>query len=291
MSQQFTAAQIQHLKNRIATLKPTLGGNFLYRCIPFRKKVVLHNMRQVFSEVLSDQEIVKLSKAFYSHVAKSLKENIALRFISEKKLKQKAEVVGAQHMWDLLKHKVRGAILITGHFGNWEFAPIAGMLHFREFEGRFYFVRKLLGSKRIEKILFHRYYKSGLEVIPKKNSLNTVCDKLESNNAVVFVMDQHASLKAKDGVMVDFFGKPAGTFRSPAMIAKYTEVPVLPSRTYRREDGKHVLEFFPPLEWIKCENEKDEIAANTRVYNQWLEKFILEYPEQWLWMHKRWKTT
>ncbi len=287
----FTEQQRQYLKNYIKEMKPTLAGKFFYYCIPFRKKVVLQNMRQVFVGIFNEKEIIKLAQAFYSHIATSLKENLLMRFMTIQQIKNKAEIQGAEYLYELVAHDIKGAIIITGHFGNWEFAPIAGILNFTEFQGRFYFVRKLIATKWIEKILFRRYYQAGLNVIPKKNSLDQVCDALEKNNAVVFVMDQHASIKAKDGIMVDFFGKPAGTFRSPAMIARHTQVPVLPCRSYRRKDGKHVLEFFKRLEWNHAENFKDELAINTRQYNKVLEEFIIDYPEQWLWMHKRWKTT
>lgn len=245
----------------------------------------------VYEVLNKNEELIILAKGFYTHLARSLKENIQMRFMSESQIKNRAIVLGEEYIRALEHNPIKGAILITGHFGNWEFAPIAGILNFKEFQGRFYFVRRTLVNKKIEQILFRRYYKAGLNVIPKKNSLDTVCDALEKNNAVVFVMDQHASIGAKDGMMVDFFGRPAGTFKSPAMIAKYMQVPVLPSRSYRRSDGKHVLEFFPAIPWQKSDNEKEEIRLNLRTYNEVLEKFILEYPDQWLWMHKRWKNT
>lgn len=285
----FTEQQQHYLKNYINDLKPSLAGKFLYYCVPFRKKVVLQNMQQVFAAIFSHSDIVRLAQAFYSHVATSVKENFLMRFMSTQQIKNKAEIKGAEYLYELVGNEVKGAIIITGHFGNWEFAPIAGILNFHDYQGRFYFVRRLLATKWLEKILFRRYYRAGLNVIPKKNSLDQVCDVLEKNNAVVFVMDQHASLKAKDGISVDFLGKPAATFRSPAMIVRYTQVPVLPCRAYRNKEGKHVLEFFKRLPWLTTENSKEELALNTRQYNKVLEDFIIEYPEQWLWMHKRWK--
>lgn len=285
----FSDKQIHDLKAYISDLKPSWLGRFIFRYLPFRKKIVLSNLNNVFGEVLTLEEIKTLAQAFYGHLIKSIQETFLLRFVSPKSLLQRVVILGQEHMWALLDSKTKGAILITGHFGSWEFAPLIGMQHFPEFRHRFYFVRKMIKNKFIESLLFKRYYDAGLNVIPKKNSLNKVCDVLEQNNAVIFVMDQHASLNNRDGIPVEFFGKLAGTYRSPAIIAKYTGVPVLPVRGYRRSDGQHVLEFFPPLSWISCENEKDEIYQNTKKYNEYIEKFILDYPEQWIWLHKRWK--
>jgi KDO2-lipid IV(A) lauroyltransferase len=283
--------QIVHVKHYIKNLKPSLCGKFFYYCIPFRKKVMLQNMHLVFGQHLSAKEIRKLAQGFYSHLARSISENIALHFMSEENIRQRAIVVGEENIIDPIDKQEKGMILITGHFGNWEFAPIAGMLNFKRFRGRLYFVRKTLSNKTIEKILFKRYYQAGLRVISKKNSLEKVCDALESKNAVVFVHDQHASIKAKDGMMIDFFGKPAGTYKSPAMLANYMKVPVIPARSYRRKDGMHVLEFFPPIPWQSASDKNNEIAVNLRAYNQALENMILEYPDQWLWVHRRWKST
>jgi Kdo2-lipid IVA lauroyltransferase/acyltransferase len=285
----FRSEQIVFLKSYIAALKPTWMGKFAYWFFPFRKKVVLDNLRLVFDSILEPQEITLLAQAFYSHMFKSIKETLLLRLIPLEQLKKKVEIKGLEHMWTLLEQDVKGAILITGHFGSWEFAPIAGMAHFPEFRGRFYFVRKMLSLKWLEKLLFNRYHEAGLHVIPKRNSLDKVCDALEKNNAVIFVLDQHSSTSGREGIKTEFLGYPAGTYRSPAMIAKFTHVPVMPVRSYRQKNGIHILEFLPRIEWVSCPNESDEIRINTQRYNQVLEQFVLDYPDQWLWMHKRWK--
>ena len=88
---------------------------------------------------------------------------------------------------------------------------------------------------------------------------------------------------------MDFFGSPAGTFRSLAIIARATGAPVVPVATWRAADGSHVLRFEEALDWIACENANEAIRCNTRAYNAALERFILQHPEQWLWAHRRWK--
>jgi KDO2-lipid IV(A) lauroyltransferase len=67
------------------------------------------------------------------------------------------------------------------------------------------------------------------------------------------------------------------------------EVPVIPAQSYRKKDGTHILEFYPPLEWIDAAKGREQLIQNTQYYNHVLEGMILKHPEQWLWMHKRWK--
>lgn len=276
------------IKAKIKQMPLTLAGRFFYRFLPYRHAVIRANIDQVFDKQLNDAEKEHLIKAFYSHLATSMKETLFLRFLSEKKLRNRVEVRGAEHMLATVK-KGRGVLVLTGHFGNWEFAPLGGILSFKEFKGQFHFIRRTLGNKTIEKFLFRRYYQAGLNVIPKKNSLHQVCDVLEQNHAVIFVMDQHASLSNRDGIAAEFFGKKAGTYRSLATFSRHTGVPVVPAAGYRLPDGRHVLEFYEPIEWQEYDSVQESIYRNTLAYNQALERIILARPEQWLWLHKRWK--
>jgi KDO2-lipid IV(A) lauroyltransferase len=246
------------------------------------------NIDQVYANTLTVEQKKRLAQAFYSHLATSLKEMIRLRFISDEQLAQQVDIIGHQRLLDIAAEN-RGVLVMTGHLGSWEFAPIAGIANFKQFKGQFHFIRRTLKNKRIERMLFRRYYNAGLQVIPKKNSLHQVCDVLEKNHAVVFVMDQHASISNRDGVEVEFFGKKAGTYRSLATFSRHTGVPVVPASSYRLKDGRHVLEFHEPIPWQDYDSTQESIYRNTLAYNQALERMILAHPEQWMWMHKRWK--
>ena len=271
-------------------LKITNIGRFLYKFLPYRKSLVLSNIDQVFQDTITKTQKIALAKSFYSHLATSFKEMIQLRFMSEKKLKQMVEVKGHEHLLDVAKQN-KGVLVVTGHFGNWEFAPLGGILNFKQFSGHFHFIRKNLSNQTIEKILFNRYAKFGLHVIFKKNAMQKVTEALDKNHAVIFVLDQHAIISNKDGIAVEFFNKKAGTYRSLASISRHTGVPVVPAAGYRLPNGKHVLEFYEPIAWQEYATTSESLYKNTLRYNQALEKIILAHPEQWMWMHKRWKLT
>lgn len=276
------------LVEKIKNMPVSFMGKFFYHFISYRRRVVTDNIKQVFDDVLTRSEQEHLAKAFYSHLLTSIREMIHLRFLSEKQLCERVDVVGYERLL-AVADEGKGVLVLTGHFGNWEFAPLGGILNFKQFQGQFHFIRRTLGSKTLERILFRRYFKAGLNVIPKKDSLKQVCDVLEKNHAVVFVLDQHASLVNRDGVAAEFFGKKAGTYRSLASFSRHTGVPVVPAAGYRLPNGRHVLEFHEPIEWVDYPSTQESIYRNTLAYNQALERIILEHPEQWLWLHKRWK--
>ncbi len=266
----------------------TFTGKLIYHFLPYRRKVIMRNIEQVFADKISHNDKIKLAKAFYSHLAKCIKETLLIRFISDKKLQEKVDVIDYTHLLDVAKQG-QGVLILTGHFGSWEFAPLGGILNFKQYQGHFHFIRKNIGNKIIEKILFNRYFKAGLHVIPKQNAMHMVKEALEKNHAVVFVLDQHAIVQNKDGIPVEFFGKKAGTYRSLASISRHTGIPVVPAAGYRLENGRHVLKFYNPIHWEERPTTQESLYHNTKKYNEALEKIILEHPEQWMWLHKRWK--
>jgi Kdo2-lipid IVA lauroyltransferase/acyltransferase len=273
---------------RVKQSKISWIGRVLYHFLPYRRKIIHANIDQVYGNHLSAAEKAHLAKAFYTHLATCIKETLSLRFINDEHLKQRVKILGHEHALAVAA-RGKGMLLLTGHLGNWEFAPLGAIQNFKEFTGHFHFIRRTLSNKTIERILFNRYFQAGLRVIPKKGSLNRVCEVLEQNHAVIFVLDQHASLVNRDGIAVEFFGKKAGTYRSLASIARHTQIPVIPASTYREDDGTHVLAFHPPLPWQDYSSTQEALYHNTKAYNEAIEQMILAHPEQWMWLHKRWK--
>lgn len=276
------------LDKQISELPVSFLGRMIYKYAPYKRQVIMANIERVYGDRLNAAQKKQLAMSYYSHLLKSFKEALHLRFMSEKTLGEQVEVRGHENMLAVVAQK-KGVLVLTGHFGNWEVAPIGGVLNFKEFQGQFHFIRRTLSIKSIERSLFKQYYQVGLNVIPKKNSLDKVCAALEQNHAVIFVLDQHASLANRDGIAVEFFGEKAGTYRSLATLSRYTGVPVIPAAGYRLPSGKHVLEFYAPIPWQDYGSTAESLYQNTLAYNRALERIILAHPEQWNWMHKRWK--
>jgi Kdo2-lipid IVA lauroyltransferase/acyltransferase len=270
-----------------AALRPSWFGRLAYRAFPIRRAVVLENLNTAFGKELSQDQIKRLAQKFYDHLFTTFFENVRLTWMSPSQLKMGLRVEGRDNVMAASAEN-KGVILLGGHFGNWEMAPIMCTEHFREFKGRFHVLRRQLVNKTVERLLFGRYKTAGLNVLPKRNSLSRILDVLAENDAVAFIMDQHAKA-GKDGVVVDFFGKKAGTFKSLAIVARASGAPVVPTYCFRDNDGSHVMRFLEPLKWIEHPDSDEEIALNTRRYNETIEKIILEHPEQWLWVHRRWK--
>ena len=268
-------------------LNPGWFGKLAYHLLPFRRDVILQNIETAYGNILTPLKIKRLAQKFYEHLWLTIFENIRMGWMSREGMKKMLRVEGRENAMNA-SAQGKGVILMTCHIGNWEIGPIMCAEHFSEFKGRFHVLRRQIVNKTVERLLFGRYRTAGLNVLPKRNCLDRILEVLALGDAVVFIMDQHAKLR-KDGIAVDFFGKKAGTFKSLAIIAGGSGAPVVPAYGYREKNGKHVMKFMKPLEWISDPDYDRELILNTRRYNEAIEKMIGEHPEQWMWMHRRWK--
>ena len=261
-------------------------GKFIYHVLPLRRRVVMENLRRVFGETLTETQIAGIAQGFYAHLVKFLGEFITLPFLSAAKKERLIRIEGGEHLLEALDQG-RGVLLLTGHFGNWEVSTVAGIAQFREYHGRFHFIRRPLKPKWFNDFVMRRFRKAGFGTLDKAGSLDEILELLEQNHIVVSIFDQFTVKKY--GIPSEFFGHPAHTFKSLAVLAQFTGAPVIPSSSWREPDGTHVLLFEPPVGIVTEGRTRDIISVNTKRFNEVLERIILRHPEQWIWMHKRWK--
>jgi phosphopantetheine--protein transferase-like protein len=269
-----------------AEIDAPLLGKLIYHLLPIRRGVILSNLQRVFGANAPEAEIKRLAQAHYAHLARLLIETLRFPWLSES---HRAALVRVENVEAILNAHARGlgVLVLTGHFGNWETAIAAGIGKFPQARGRFHIVRRTLQPRWLERLVTHRNRRAGFGVLPKRGSLDRFLDRLAAGDIVIFPFDQYAG--GRDGIAVEFFGHAAGTFRSLATIALATGAPVVPAASWREPDGRHVLRFEDPLPVISSEDVDEEIRKNTRAYNAALERLILRHPEQWWWIHRRWK--
>lgn len=269
-----------------AQAEAPLAGRLIYRLLPFRRRVILDNLRRVFGTAAPEAEIVRLAQAHYAHLWRLAGEFIRFRWLSAQRKSALIRVDNVEALARALE-RGKGVLVITGHFGNFEVATIAGLRHFPQMRGRFHFIRRAIRPRWLDALVTRRFRKGGFGVLGKRGSLEAILGRLEAGDLVVFPFDQHAS--PPDGIAVDFFGHPAGTFKSLAIMALATGAPVVPASSWREPDGAHVLRFEDALPLVECDNVNEEIRRNTRAYNAVIETLVLRHPEQWYWVHRRWK--
>lgn len=263
-----------------------LVGRLVYHFVPIRRRTILSNLRRVFGAQLDEAAIRRVAQAHYAHLMRSLVEIAQDGWRSPS---VRAARVRVENMEICLRahQRGKGVLIVAPHLGNWEITITGALAQFGQYRGQFHVLRRPLYPRWLDRFVTERFRRAGLGVLPKKGALERLLARLEAGDAVIFLLDQYAA--GRDGVAVDFFGTPAGTFRSLAIIARTTGAPVVPVATWREADGTHVLRFEEIVPPIDCADPNEAIRRNTRAYNAALERLILRHPEQWFWGHRRWK--
>ena len=262
----------------------SLAGHVFFHLMPFRRRVIVENLHRVFGASASPAEIERLAKAHYAHLWRLIVEFVRFRWLTPTRKRALVSVEGLDTFIQAFE-RGKGVLVLTGHFGNWEVATIAGILNYPQVHGRFHFVRRPIKPRWLDALVARRFGRSGFGVIGKRGSLDGIVERLEKGDIVVFPFDQYAA----EGIDVDFFGEPVGTFKSLAVLALASGATVLPAASWRQRDGRHVLRFEEPVTAVDVDDTNESIRRTTRAYNAALERLIVRHPEQWWWVHRRWR--
>ncbi len=173
-------------------------------------------------------------------------------------------------------------MILTAHLGNFDLQAMA--VARRGYQ--VLIVSKPLRNKALERLWMDERASSGLRISLHRNALREILRALAHGDIVGFVLDQHART---DAVWVPFFGRPAATLRSLAVIAQRTGAPVVPMFTWRLPDGTHVVEAQPAVETETAGDSDASALHNTARYSAVVEAAVRARPEQWTWIHRRWK--
>ncbi|HCW6745598.1 TPA: lysophospholipid acyltransferase family protein [Legionella pneumophila] len=276
------------LKRDLNTLPLTWWGRCAYFLSPYKRSNAKKNIDRIFQSFLSPAERKRLCMAYYSHMITNIKEIILYALFSKKYLAKRIEIIGLEYLQDAIS-KGKGTLVFTGHFGNWEFAPLFFLDKFDSKNHVFYCVRKNLRFAFLDSIFLRRFESCGFKIINAKNAVSQVRTALKNNGIVFFPFDVHPSSKIKNRVTADFLGQETATNISLAYLATLYESCVLSIAFYRTNKKQHVLCIYPEVKGVVNSEYKQALIENTQLYNKRLEEMLLLYPEQWLWPYKRWK--
>jgi len=181
--------------------------------------------------------------------------------------------------------KGKGVLFLTGHMSAWELAPFAQAL----FGHPLHFLVRPIDNPRVDALVTKYRCLSGNLPIEKNQSARAVLKVLAANGTVGVLADQNTLLA--EGVFVDFFGVLASTTAGLARFALHTGAAVVPVFLHwDKELPKYRLSFEPQVELVRSGDEDSDIRENTQRFTRIIENYIRRYPDQWLWLHRRWTT-
>lgn len=229
-------------------------------------------------------EAVSIADRMYAHLGMNVVESLRLIDPSETYLREYIEWSGEDNLREALG-RGRGVFLLTAHVGNWEMT--ASLMPWK-FQCGMHIIAKPIRGKALQQYLEETRGRFGMRVLPAKGAYKEILQALKRNEVVGFVLDQN--MIRREGVFVDFFGRPACTTPGLAHLAAKTGAAVLPGFAVRLPGGRHRVEFLPPIDPPPDCEESTRIRA-TQAYTKLIEDHIRQYPDQWIWLHRRWKTT
>jgi Kdo2-lipid IVA lauroyltransferase/acyltransferase len=179
----------------------------------------------------------------------------------------------------------KGVLFLTGHLGAWELSAFAHSLYGHPLS----IVMRSLDNPYIDRLIQSYRTMHGNRTVDKDDFVRGLLSAMRAGETVGILMD--TNMTPPQGVFVDFFGIPACTASGLARIALKTDAAVVPGFTvWDAKQGKYILRFDPAVELIRTDDNEADIVTNTAKFTKVIEDFVRRYPDQWLWVHRRWKT-
>lgn len=259
-------------------------GRLLWRVDGRHRERAREHLRAAYPGQLNDGELDDLSRRCFEHWAMYAVEFFcAFRLLNEWSWPRYLRLENLEEAVRVLLEK-KGALLLTGHYGNFELT--AYMLAAVGFEAAA--LMRPLDNKYLNDFVVRTRAAQGLRLLTKSGAMNEAVDIIERGGALGLVADQDAGRK---GVYVDFFGRSASTYKSIALLAMQSEVPIVVGYA-RRLGGRFqyvlgVQRIIHPHEW---QARDDALHWITQEYTSAIEAFVREAPEQYLWLHRRWRS-
>jgi Kdo2-lipid IVA lauroyltransferase/acyltransferase len=271
------------LPRPVARWLAVAGTGALLRLRPKMRKTAEFNLRLAFPQWNEDQRRNALEK---------MTRNLgwmAVEFARFPKYTNKniEDVVALDGHENFLvgQRRGKGVLYLTGHIGAWELSSYAHALY----GFPLHYMARPLDNKPLDEMVNRYRGGAGNEPIYKNESARTMLRVLKDSGTVGILADQNTM--PEEGVFVDFFGTSACTSTGIARVALHTDAAVVPGYAFWDEkSGKYRLRFEPPVELVRTGDTERDVTENTQRFAKVIEEVIRKYPDQWVWIHARWKT-
>lgn len=246
-----------------------------------RRKLVIENIQRAFPE-MSKRQATRLGRRSLFNLGLNFIEYSFLPFINRKNIPR---IINHHdlHYLDQALEKKKGVLMLTLHLGHGDLAVAALSLY----GCPMVLVSKFFKLKWLNDLWFGMRERLGTEFIPPRDSSFQLLKKLKSNKVVVIPLDQFTGPPI--GVKTKFFGIETGTAAGLALMALRSGAQVVPAYTFRGPSGRHEIQIMPPVEMNAFSSETDPSLAATEHFNRILEDIVRKHPDQWMWIHRRWK--
>lgn len=262
-------------------------GIFLARLVyylhPKLRRVGMRNLELAFPQK-SRRERARILRAEYASLGRQLAEVCQFPNYTRENVDKVILYDGFEN-FERAAARGKGVLFLTAHFGGWELSAFAHSLHGHPLR----VVMRPLDNVYLDRLVRHYRTMHGNKIIDKDESTRGLLTAMKNGETVGILMD--TNMTPPQGVFVDFFGIPACTASGIARIALRTGAAVVPGfAIWDPARRKYRLRFDPEVELVRTSDPEADMIANTQRFTSVIESYVRKYPEQWLWVHRRWKT-
>lgn len=274
----------------LGLLSPSIGrllgkslGRVWFALDKEHRKITLGSLGHAYATKMGRHDRWLLARRVFENTATMLFEHTRFHRMDPGRYWEFFEIKGLDNL-RAAHAKGRGVLCFSGHLGNWELAIVLCRLTTVPFS----VVYKPIGSSVVDDYVKSKRASFGCKVLPLHNAMEGVLKNLAKGEAVGLVVDQN-SRKRERSVFVNFFGRKASANTGLAWIALHTNSPVVPIIIYR-ENGRMHIDILPEMSMVRTDDQAHDILVNTQACHSLIENYVRQYPDQWLWLHNRWKT-
>ncbi|MGB5986474.1 MAG: glycosyltransferase family 9 protein, partial [Desulfobacterales bacterium] len=254
-------------------------GRLLYAMDQKHRRRALINLRHAFPEH-SESHHHRTLKAVFANLCRVALEFAHLDRCDGEFVRRRVTVKGREHLESALA-RGKGMIGVLGHLGNWELAGAILVQLGYPLDAVYHSMRNPYSDRYINAIR----RRAGIGLINMRRALWLSAKALKKNHALGLIADQDAG---HGGVFIDFFGRAASTAPGPALFAMKMGAPLVFCALIRNPGGRYTLHFRPPFKIRRSDDFDADLAHNTKLWSDELERWVRAYPEQWFWVHRRW---
>jgi len=278
----IAAFLIGHIPLKVSSFLSGIIGPIIYRLDRKHRNIALDNLGLAFGDRLGRGRKEEIAAKVFTNLVMTFFEFMRIPWLKRKDLGGYVEFDGIEKIEKALERK-KGLILITGHFGNWEL--LAASLGLSGFS--IDIIARDLDNPSFEEFVRWTRTRPGNRVVSKNRSMRRLLKSLSQNRIAGILIDQNVALS--EGVFADFFGTPACTNRGPALLASASSSPVIPIFIVRQGKAHRVL-VGDEIGLVNTGDRELDAAENTSRFTKAVEEVVRAHPEQWFWVHRRWKT-
>jgi KDO2-lipid IV(A) lauroyltransferase len=277
----FFGFVVRLLPLRLAQLTGRFVGSVGYYVARRRRLIAIDNLSHAFPDK-TGEDIKRIAVGAFRSYGICISEFLWFPRLTPERLRKLVRIINVD-LAAAAHSRGKGVVFVSGHFGNWELSALASA-HFTGYPMTIIVQNQ---RNRLVNEVINRYRCIwGNSVVPMESSAREILRNLSEAQAVGILADQSAPT---EGIYVDFFGRPAATHDGPAIFSLRTGAPIVIGFLVRQTNGRYELTYEEISSSDLDDYSERNVAELTRRHVAVLEKYVRQYPDQWLWMHRRWK--